>query len=466
MQVVKTPIIVISLVVAALSLNFQITKAHSLTFSQAVKQGLEQNQELIEQRKEIEEEKRELVEIKTEVDWQWAAEVRPRLVSEGTRISARRDLVSLAGERTFWPGLTLEPKLYVKEKEVRNKGWQQAEVYFNLEAEQPLYPFAASKPKQDYQETELDLKIAQAELRELKRDKLVDWLEAYLELIELNQEMELKRAEHELAQQELKQVKEKYQTGETDKEELVEIKIDVNEAAQDVKEVKNDYEAQLSELRWELAVGEKEKIKVPPGENFLLRWEQKLTSRLPDLSDIEQLVKAAKANSSKLEVLQWERRQLERELKQQQAEEKPELTMEAEYDTDNQDWKVGINFSRDLFTRQEEKLARKELKEEQAEIERKIDSYLQELSTELKSLVKAIRVTKLKVREQKLRLEEATLELTKISRQSAPQDCREQQLDRKAAKLKLQEIRHQLLLEKYEAAQLIVSDLKKLKVGK
>ena len=432
----------------------------NLTFAKAVRQGLENNSRILQQQRKIDALKTKLQEVETENEWQWEAAVEGRSVSNNTRTTSQKKFATLEGEREFRQGLKIKPEISLREKELLESGLNQESIDFEIELEQPLYPVLNTEDTPDYKILELKLKAAEIELQQLKRKLLIKWLDDYLELIELKLEEKICSEELDLAKELLiKQQAEQPQSNKGRKK-ILAAKIDVNEAQQDVEEVKNDYQKSLRTLKSSLGLGVEHKLEVSITKECDLHWLAELEEELPNLDNSQQLLAQAKTNSKELLMQQLEEEQLKQEQKEQKLAEKPELNLNANYESGTNKWQIAVDLSHKLFNHQEDELIREKLSKELAALKEEGKAYLRKLKGKIDDLVGEITVNQLKVAEEKLRLEEVVLDLEEVEQEKATDEIndleyQEEKLNLKKAELGLQERKHQLLLSKYELIKLL-----------
>ena len=431
-----------------------------LDFAEAVKHGLENNGRILKKKEKIDSLKRKLSKLKEEKDWEFETSIEGRAVSDNKRTTSRKKMASITGERTFNQGLTLKPEIYLKEKDLLENGLTTDSINYNLELAQPLYPWGLAKDKSEHKTIELKIAETKAELKDLERKLLIDSLEDYLELIELKLEKKIKMEEHNLAKQFLEKEELKYQQGKLTREEVLDAKIDLNEAKQDLEEIKNKYFKVSSNLKQDLGLKSKSEINVLITKEFDLEKLLGVESKLPNLDDQVSLLAEAKANSKELLIQELEKNQLKEEQKQQKIDESPELDLNADYDAVDKEWEVALNVTHKLFNDDQNELAREKLKEELEKLERDTNQYLAELKVDINDLVGQITVDELKVREEELRLEKAVLELEELKPEQTKDELvsveyQNEQLDLRKTELKLRKKKHKLLLSKYQLIKLL-----------
>ncbi|MBM7555802.1 TolC family protein [Halanaerobacter jeridensis] len=431
-----------------------------LTFAEAVQQGLEKNSRIMKQKRKINNLKRRIEEMEAENDWQWEAALEGRTVSDNTRTTAQKNFATLKGEREFNQGLKINPEVSLKEKELWETGLSDESIDFSIELEQPLYPALEAENKKEEQNLQLRLQAERAELQQLKRKLLLDYLADYLELIELKLEEKISSEELELAEKILEMIKEEEKDGYSKRKKVLQAKIDINEAQQDVEEVRNDYQKSLRILKDNLGLENEQQLEVSITKECNLHWLAELEEVLPNLDNSQQLLAQAKANSKELLIQQLERKQLQQEQEELQQEQKPQLDLNANYEGGTDKWQVALNLTHKLFNHKQDELVREELADELAALEAEKTEYIRELQAEIEDLVGEITVNQLQVTEKELRLEESVLDLEESEKEMAADEIsaleyQDQQLDLKKAELSLQEEQHQLLLSKYELVKLL-----------
>ena len=422
----------------------------ALSFIEAIKHGLENNAQVLKQKRRIAALERKIREDELEKDWQWEAGLEGRIMSNNTRSTSRKELAALEGEKEFGKGLKIKPELALKEKELLKNGLNQDSLEFSIGIEQPLYPIITGEEEKSL---ELKLSAAKAELKQLQGELLLSYLKDYLKLRELKLADNISQTEYELAERFFAENK-----TDLSEKELLEARIEINEAQQDVEEIKNDYQKLMRTFKDELDLAED--IEVSITKECDLAWLRKLEERLPGLDNSRQLLIQAKANSQELLINQLEEEELQQERRAEAKENSPQIDLEADYELADNKWQVALNLTHKLFNESAEKLAREELAAELKVIKAEEEEHKRELAEELDDLVGEITVNQLKVKEEKLRLEEAVLELEEVGIEKEEGRInelayQEEKLNLKEKKLDLQKKKDKLLLSKYELIKLL-----------
>ncbi|SDC38518.1 MULTISPECIES: TolC family protein [unclassified Candidatus Frackibacter] len=431
-----------------------------LTFAEAVKIGLERNHQIVKMKEKVASLQRKLKEIENRDDWEWEANLEGRIVSDNTTTTSNKRMASLELEKRFPRGLTITPEFYLKEDDLLEDGLSRDDINFAVNLEEQIYPLELGDNEKYYLKTELRLVKARVKLWQVREEKLIDCLADYFSLIELKIEREIEEKKYEISKRQLKKEQEAYQTGKSDRQDLLKAKIDLTKAQRYWEETKNDYHKCYRELSQELGLTKDENLEVATDKAFNLESIAKIEVELPTFQDREQLLDLAIENSKQLWVHQLEREQIKKEEEWQKDEEKPKVDVNADYDSDSDEWQVALNITDKLFNRSDDKLAQEELAADLEALNREKDEYLQELKVEIGELVGEITVNQLKVKEEKLKLKRSKLELESSKEELISKDLSQLKydlglLDIKEDQLGLKEKEHELLLSKYELIKLL-----------
>ncbi len=431
----------------------------NLSFAEAIEIGLERNSRILKKKDQINQIKRKILLLEESKGWQWEAKVEGRALSNNTRTSSLKRFATIEGEKKFKQGLTIKPEIYLKEKELLEKGLTKDQINFDLQVEQPLYPFELMSLDEDYQRLSLDLAVANSKLEELQEDLEVEFLEDYLKLIELKLEVEIKEEEEELAQAYVAEERSRYQDSQEKRKDLLKEEIDLKQAQQNLLKITQKYQRLYDKLSYNLGLTKEQQLKIVDRGDLSLLAE--LKKEVVNLNDKEELFSKAQENSFKLLIKQLEKSEVEEEIKWQEVEGKPQLKFKGNYNSDQQ-WKIALELEHKLFNSSEEHLEREGLMNELAEIDREAGEYLYKLKDEINQLLDKISINQLELEEVKLRLAEADLKLTEAKArlvQGKLNDLkyRKRELKCKKLQLKLKEIDNELLVSRYKLLKLVTN---------
>ncbi|MGM0370503.1 MAG: TolC family protein [Bacillota bacterium] len=431
-----------------------------LTFSKAVKVGLDRNDSILKKKEKVASLQRKLAEIGSRDDWEWDLDVEGRAVSDNTRTTSRKKMAALELKKTFAQGLNINPKFYLKEQEILEDGLSRDSINLDISLEQQIYPLQLEKNDKYYLKTKIRLAKAQAKLWQERQQKLVEWWADYLQLIELKIEVELDKRGYQIQQRKLEQVKTAYQAQASEEEDLIQAKINLKKEQRYWEKTKNKYQQLYHELKQELGLTSEEEVAVLTSKEFDLESVANLEVDLPDLEEEEKLLELATENSKDLLIQQLEKKQVLREEEWQSKSEQPSVDLMADYDYNSQQWQVAVNITDQLFSGSTDKLAREELEQDLEQLKREKDDLLDELNQEIAELVGEITVNQLKVAEEELEVKKAKLEVKQSREELAEQEISqiehdEELLDLKEAKLDWKQSKHDLLVSKYELIKLL-----------
>ncbi len=431
-----------------------------LSFSRAVKVGLDRNDSILQRKDKVASLERKLAEIGSRDDWEWDLDVEGRVVSDNTQTTSRKKMATLELKKTFAQGLNINPKFYLKEEEILEDGLSRDSINLDISLEQQIYPLQLEKNDKYYLKTKIRLAKAQAKLWQERQQKLVEWLADYLRLIELKIEVELDREAYQIQQRKLEQVKNIYQARASEEEDLIQAKINLKKEKRYWEESKNKYQQRYHELKQELGLTSEEELEVATTKEFNLETVANLEVDLPDLEEEEKLLELATENSKDLLMQQLEKKQVLREEEWQSKAEEPRVDLKADYDYNSQQWQVAVNITDQLFSGSTDKLAREELEQDLEQLKREKDDLVDELNQEIDELVGEITVNQLKVAEEELEVKKAKLAVKQSREELTEQEISQIEHDRellalKEAKFDLKRQEHDLLVAKYELIKLL-----------
>ena len=165
----------------------------------AIAWGLEHSPSLVALRQEVEQLQRELAIIEAGLHWQLSLDGGASLSGTGETAgpaSGQEEMeqvrAGLTGRKAFRFGLALEPQLTLK-KDLNTA--DEPEVGFTFSFNQRLYPWVPAAEEQRYFRTLNSLQKAEADLAWQATRMKIDWLEGYLNLLRLAEQLTVAEAE-------------------------------------------------------------------------------------------------------------------------------------------------------------------------------------------------------------------------------------------------------------------------------
>jgi len=399
-------VLLIFFLTAAIS---SVSYAQSITLTDAVLNALDNNIELKEKANEVADLKKDLEIIRAEQSWniEFSGEY-DEIISEAQDSSLRSTndnldqglKTALNINKEFSSGLKINQQLNYSEAEQEN---------YYISFSQPLIPITESSLEQEYFIKSRELLKSESEYINLKENKVIDWLESYLNILRLietrnNLEKSVERAFDFLEDQ-----KRKAELNEAGKSDVFTAEI----AYLDAEKNYYDIEAQLLSAKNYFALNlglDSEQELLFDGEAELLNFMTKNIIKDTEKSG-EDLYNDLLINDKELKVQQLSLRILEKNLAWQQDDSKINLDLNGSFDQQSEESIVGLNFSYDLFDGGAAELREKKILED-------IDLQIEQIAVlkkdkllQLKSLLNNIESAERSLKRNDLALSREKLEL-------------------------------------------------------
>ena len=144
----------------------------------------------------------------------------------------------LTGQKLFRSGLSLEPKLSLKKDLSKD---DDPELGFTFSINQQLYPWVPSAAEQEYYKTLNALKKAEANLTWRVNSLKIDWLEGYLKLLRLREQLEVAETQYALAVDELALTQKRQEISEASPGQVLAARISLKQAEYERRQVNNRF---------------------------------------------------------------------------------------------------------------------------------------------------------------------------------------------------------------------------------
>ena len=205
---------------------------------------------------EVEQLQRELATIEAGLRWQLSLDGGLNMAGaeeagsgpgrEGTEeVSA-----GITGRKAFRSGLSLEPQLTLK-KDLKTAA--EPEIGFTVALKQRLYPWVPSTEEQRYLRTRNNLQKAEANLIWQATRMKIDWLEGYLNLLRLAEQLAIAEEEYALAAEDMRLTQERAGIGEAGETQLLTAQIALKQAEYKKQQAANRFHE--AERQWRLTLG-------------------------------------------------------------------------------------------------------------------------------------------------------------------------------------------------------------------
>lgn len=419
----KRPIMII-LVLVILLFDSSSTFAGELSLKEALEWGKEHSFELRKIRDNIESIKRKIDGIKAGLDWQVRFSSNHTLNGEGSLSPIFIDYedsleLKLSGNKTYLSGLSLNSEISLTEKEPFEFDDLEEKIFFKAGFSKQIYPTIPVEAEREIERAEKNLKAARVDLvAEIKR-KEVDWLEAYLNLICLQERLKLANEGYQLAQRNLNLVQQQQAIAEAGEEQVLTARVRLKETELQRREAENSFLRSKQEWLQDLGLTGEQWIDLSIDDSYLQEIKERLTSLSIDFTDEQGLNRLLRENNLQLKKIAMDIELAKRELKWQQEEGKVQLTVTGGYgyQDDQDDWQVGVELSYNLLDGGKQEIAEED---KQAYLDSREEEYrqtLKELKLQLSDLLEQLKIARLNLESKKLALEKAKLEESSYKKQ-------------------------------------------------
>jgi outer membrane protein TolC len=389
---------ILILIIISLFLPFTVLAAE-IEFTEAVEIGLENNDTLSDLESQIKAQKRAIKILEAGNNFQLSLEAADSELSESDTESLG---LSLSKDYSF--GLSITPGLEETTVDIDTEDFS-SEYY--LEVSQQLFPWVPNDNAQERYAAERELEKYYEQLVTQRNSKVIEWVESYLNLLRLNEDIELYQKELELTKKELKDVKDKSTLNEASNLELMASELSYKEAKLKYDSAKKNFQENREDLKIELGLADEDEIILTEKSNFINKMKSKVEQFNFKAVATEELVAKAVENDYDLKSAEIERKKLKQQLEWTEKDGNTELSLVGNYTSADDDFTLGITLSHVLYDGGEHKL---EIEDKEAEIE-DINSDYQRLLKELK--------LEIKEKKNNLSTSQSSLENSEISYQRA-----------------------------------------------
>ena len=458
---IKHKALIIFVITVAVLLTTSSGFAEELTFEEAVEVGLENNLELVRAQDNVKQLQRELKKIKTGSDWQVDVAAESRVnnftdqilnTNDGDSNSKELDM-SISATRKYWSGLTLQPEIYFSDDDL--EAGQQEDAEFKFSVTQDLYPKKPIGAEQNYIQQELELKKAQAELADEKNNKIIGWVEQYLNLLRVKHKYNLAQQNYHLYQDELDEVLAQQKIGEAGASDLLQAKANLKEAQYQLENSRDDYQQSKKSLRNDLGLLSEQELKVSNNTNYLVAIRKIAASATDKLDKLEQLFSSAKESNQQFLTAKLNYKSAKYNLDWEQLEDKADVNLIGSYDSAEQKWQAGVSVAYNVFDSGKQEYETENLKQELDILQQEQLDIIKDIELKVEELVNQVKAEQTNLAAKKHLLEKAKLDKEIAKKQLAAGlidrlKFNKEKIALEEAEINLKEAQDDLLISKLE----------------
>ncbi len=383
----------------------QAGAAAGLTIEEAINRGLANNKDLRALEERIAGLQRELAIIKAQQDLQVGlnAGYRATFPEDGRADGGpsglpadpnSRSLLSagISLSKTFPSGLTVAPGISVTEKDIG----------LSLEIGQPLFPALPTNLSRQYYKTTKELLKAEENLIRQRTEKVLSWLESYLNLCRLKERREIYQRSAEMAAENLEKTLARKQIGEAGENDLLAAEISLRNAEFACQEMDYRIEEALLSLGYELGIDNPGALLIDHRSSFLQELKEAAEKLAAEYRQQNDLLETVKKNNYQLLVNRIDREVLTRELEWLKKENGPALNATGSYNTGNNRLTVGLSLTYKLHDGGERRLRLEEKEAALASNEAAYHDLADSLKLELKKHLHTLELNRLELAKEQL----------------------------------------------------------------
>ena len=462
-----TLIIMISFIFIGLEINIQ---AEEISLPDAINWGLEQNSSLRVIKDEIKTIERNLALIDTEYAPKMSLQANPIIAGNSTKggdststtttTTDTTPKISLETSKIFANGLMINSKISVQEEGIFDLENISENINRTISASKTIYPLVPISPAQEKYKAANELLKINQNLQWQKEIKKIDFLESYLNLLRLQENLFLVETNYQYAQEDLDRMLKKIKIGEAGEKQGLEAKIALKTAEINLLQAQNDFNQQKE--NWYLDLNLLEGVEVDLREDLPFleenkNWVESLELNLEDQGKLMALV-VANHYQTKANLLDQEN--AKKELEWDLTKNKPQINLYGAYDIKDNSWGVGIDLSYNIFDGGTKKLENEAYQVNLINLE---DAYLQtvaELRLELVNLINLSTVGNLNLEEKVLSYQQAELEKESYQIQLkqgliSASEFKYQELNWQETEINLKSARDEVFIAKLRLAQFL-----------
>lgn len=401
-----------------------IVFAEDISLELAIINGFNNNYDLDKKKEEIKSLEREREILKTDVDWYLRANGNYKYDSE--KLSLDTGTVAPKGDnagiflevgKSTLNGLSISSQLSLNDPKPFKFEDLNEKYNFKIELFQKLYPLTPSDTERKLIELDNRLSIAQKELKLLQKNKKIEWIESYFEIVRLYKLLELSILDSQFYEKELQRLEAQSMIGESGKEELMMAEIALKEVNIQKKQLENAVMQAERLLKLELGLLDKG-LNLKADSSYIKLFTQKIDSINIELGH-EEVEKAIKENNLQLKRALLEKDYLENNLKWHSREGRFRMDAFGGYyynssdmipDKYKKNWEVGVGISYDFYDGGRQTLIVEELQGQIELLEKEYNYIHEQLKQNLHDMFSQYSIDTINLEAKEIALEKAKLE--------------------------------------------------------
>ena len=385
-------------------------QAAEYSLEELITKGLKNNLEIRQLENDIETTKRNIKLNKSRSDWQADLNLNKVLVEEDTiGVDRVNDKVNISvNKKLSDDNINVSPTV--------SYDFDGSEVIYGMNINMNIYPNLPSENIKGLIRLNNQLHQEKKRLNTLKAELVKEWLNKYLQLVRLEENINVLKDRLELAENNYTELKKKAEINEAGQQELLQGEADLKDAEYNLKEVEQQYSQLKTSLLNSLQLEKNVDLNLNPDNKVLTDLKEKTNNvnldKLNKEKTIENIVKTSSEFISNINQKSY----LEKELNWLKKEDSPQVSIESSYDSQT-NFSAILNVSYNIFDSgiNELKIENKQQAIEDNQLALK-NLYLK-TETNLDKLMDKVELAKMNVEKNKILYNKAVDEADIISRQ-------------------------------------------------
>ena len=375
------------IIIASILLFPSIIQANEIDLKEAIDWGIKHNYDLEEIRYNIETLERDLEILDADKAFQVNLGITP--IWDFGEGNSETSLINLKAEKIIADDLNISAEISWNENDFAYMSFEGIMEDFNanIQIEKQIYPGTYTQNEQQIFQTENNLKKKVEELTWKEAEKQIDFIESYLTLVRLTEEVNLAEKSFQLATEELERVQQQIRLGEGGYRQESAAKLVLMEAENQLFSLQQNLAQQKNE--WYLGLNITENIQVEfieePDYLEILRTNMEQLNLESEKQEI--LFNQALGKHYQIQNAYIDKESLLKEAKWTENEGKPQVNISSGYDLSDDYWYAMLDLSWNLIDGGAQKLKEKGAEATILQKEKELDQLTKTLQLEMNQII-------------------------------------------------------------------------------
>ncbi|MCF8000511.1 MAG: TolC family protein [Halanaerobiales bacterium] len=426
------------------------TGIHAAEYSlgELIKKGLNNNLEIKQLENDIETTKRNIELYKSRSDWQADLSLNKVLVEEDSvGVERVNDKVNISlNNKLSDDNININPTV--------SYDFDGSEIIYGMNINMDIYPNLPSENIKGLISLNNQLNQQKKELNTLKAELVKEWLNKYLQLVRLEENINILKDRLELAENNYNELIEKAKINEAGQQELLQSEADLKDAEYNLKEVEQQYSQLKTSLMNSLQLEKNVEMDLNTDNKVLNDLKEKTNNLELDKLNKEKTIENIVKTSSQFITNINQKNYLKKELNWLKKEDSPQVSIEGSYDNQT-DFSAILNINYNIFDSGINELKIENKKQEIENKEITLTNLYLETEKNLDKLIDKVELAQMDVEKNKILYNKAVDEVDITSRQyesgAIEKDVlTNKRLNKKTAQINLKRANDNLFINKLE----------------